>query len=391
MVTMRIGIDGASWTNARGYGRFTRELVGALSREDCRNSYTLFLDASIPRAALPPNVHCIPVSTRVIPTYAASADGYRSPQDLFAFCRAIASARLDVIFFPTVYTFVPVLRPRRIVVGVHDVIPERFPQYVFKSARARLFWMLKTQLALGQATRVLTVSEHARQGLVHYFYRIHKKIRVTSEAPAPAFRVISDRELIQRAFESVGLKPDSRALMYWGGITPHKNVEMLVRVFADLVQEERFADVKLLIVGDYENEVFYSEFPALRAQVEATCRDSVLFTGYVSDETAARLLNGVQACVLPSFEEGFGLPGIEAAACGAPLIATQASALPEVLGDAAIYIDPTQPTQLRAALERVLEDAALRHTLRTRGSERAQRLTWDSAARRVMQVFEELA
>ncbi|HZQ05000.1 MAG TPA: hypothetical protein VFD70_00355, partial [Anaerolineae bacterium] len=81
---MRIGIDGASWANGRGYGRFTRELVGALARQDQRNTYTLFLDSATPRAAVPPNIQTIPIATRASPSQAASADGYRSPRDLWA-------------------------------------------------------------------------------------------------------------------------------------------------------------------------------------------------------------------------------------------------------------------------------------------------------------------
>jgi len=195
---------------------------------------------------------------------------------------------------------------------------------------------------------------------------------------------------VRAAFERAGIAPDTRVIMYFGGITPHKNVQMLVAVFAELIHDARFADVRLVVAGDYAREVFYSEFPKLRAQVESACGDGVIFTGYVDDNTAACLLNGARVCVLPSFDEGFGLPGIEAAACGTPVIATRSSALPEWLGDAAIYIDPANPVELRAALECILQDAHLRRTMSEKGLERASRLTWDSAARRVAQVFEEL-
>lgn len=275
-------------------------------------------------------------------------------------------------------------------VGIPDVIAERFPQYVFNSPRARLFWNLKTRVAIWQATRILTVSEHARRGIQDYFHLPPEKIRVTHEAPAAAFHPITNRAKIHAAFERIGVAPAARVIMCLGGITPHKNVQMLVAVFADLIRDARFADMKLVVAGDYAREVFYSEFPQLRAQAKASCGDAVVFTGYVDDETAAQLLNGSCVCVLPSFDEGFGLPGIEAAACGTPLIATQSSAMPELLGDAAIYIDPTKPAELRAALECVLQDADRRRTMSDKSIERASKLTWDSAARRVEQMFEEL-
>lgn len=386
---MRIGIDGATWENSRGYGRFTRELVRALVNLDPRNEYVLFVSPFVRGDSLPPNAQIVRVQTRIAPASAASADGYRSPRDMWAFTRAIATARLDLVFFPSVYSFVPVLQPRRVVVTVHDVIPERFPQHVFKNARARLFWTLKTQLAVAQATRVLTVSEHARQGIQKYFRLASKKIRVAPEAPAAAFHPILDRASVEAAYQRVGLSPDARVLVYLGGLSPHKNLQMLIQVFAELVRVERFSDLKLVVIGDYERDVFYSHYPVLRAQVDALSRASVIFTGFLEDAIVVPLLNGAQACVLPSLDEGFGLPGIEAAACGTPVIATQSSGLPELLGDAAIYIDPYQPIELRAAIERVLEDVSLRASMGARGLERARRLTWDASAKRVLQVLED--
>ena len=128
----------------------------------------------------------------------------------------------------------------------------------------------------------------------------------------------------------------------------------------------------------------------LRAQVDALCPGAAIFVGHLDDADAACVLNGALACVLPSLDEGFGLPGIEAAACGTPLIATFQSAMPECLGDAALYIDPGSPAELRSALERVLQDEGLRHRMREKGIARAGLLTWESAAKRVMAVFDEL-
>lgn len=386
----RIGIDGGTWGNARGYGRFTRELVRALACVDERNRYCIFLDAQTPRNHVPSNLLIVPVATSQSPSRAASADGYRSPRDMLAFSRAIARAPLDVIFFPSVYTFVPVLRRMSVVVGVHDVIAERFPQFVFQSARAKLFWNIKTRLAVRQATRVLTVSEHARQGVQEHFHLAPDKLRVTHEAAAAAFRPITDRHAIDAMLARVGLAPDARYVIYFGGLTPHKNVQMLVYVFADVIREPAFADVKLVLAGDFQRDVYLSAYSQLRAQVNVNCPMAVIFTGHVDDDEAALLLNGALVSVLPSLDEGFGLPGIEAAACGTPLIATRHSAMPAVLGDAALYIDPSGPTELRTALVRVLEDEALRHTMGERGLERVRQLTWESAARRVIDVFEEL-
>jgi glycosyltransferase involved in cell wall biosynthesis len=150
-------------------------------------------------------------------------------------------------------------------------------------------------------------------------------------------------------------------------------------------------DLRLLIAGDHTGDVFHSGYAALRSHLDRHQTTEVCFTGPVPDRTLAGLMRLAQALVLPSLDEGFGLPGIEAAACGAAVVATRHSALPEVLGDAAVYFDPYEPGGLRRAIEPVLQDAALRAALGARASERAGRLSWTAAARSLLAAFDELA
>lgn len=388
---MRIGIDGATWGNRRGYGRFTRELAAALAARQDGHHYTLFMDRFTPQAGVPGNVSVQVVATGRAPVQAASADGYRSPGDMWAFSRAMAQAPLDVLFFPSVYSFVPVLRRMPVLVCIHDVIPERFPHLVFKNRRARLFWMLKTRLAAHQAGLVLTVSDHAKRGLQALYGLPAEKIRTTTEAPSPLFRPLVERDVLAAMLDRLGLPPSSPLVLYFGGLSPHKNIALLVSAFAELVQAPNMADVRLVICGDYEREVFFSAYPALQAQVQSLAAGRVFFTGYVDDETAVQLMNAASVCVMPSLDEGFGLPGIEAAACGTPLIATANSAMPQLLGDAALYVDPRDQVALQAALQRVLGDEELRRTMSRRSLERVRSLSWTEAARRVAAVFDELA
>jgi glycosyltransferase involved in cell wall biosynthesis len=390
MKAKRIGIDGATWDNRRGYGRFTREIVRALLELDRPYTYALFLNRDTARDHIPAGLDVIEVPTAIRSSLAASADSYRTLGDMWAFTAAIARAPVDLLFFPSVYSFVPVM-PRHVplIVGIHDTIAEMFPRHIFNSARARLFWTLKTQLAVRQAARILTVSEHAKRRVQDHFGIPSEKIRVTHEAAASAFRRVSEPGAVAAALQRIGVAPGTRYIIYFGGLTPHKNVALLVETFAALSADVRFAGVKLILAGDYERDVYLTAYPALRAQVNVSCRDAVIFTGYVDDDMAACLLSGTLASVLPSLEEGFGLPGIEAAACGAPLIATRNSAMPEWLGDAALYIDPHSSSELRSALERVLSDEPLRRRMSATGMERARQLTWQSAAERVATVFDE--
>jgi glycosyltransferase involved in cell wall biosynthesis len=386
---MRIAVDAATWTNGRGYGRFVREILGAAARLEAGHRFVLVGDAG----SLPVSTDAFDVvhaDVRVPPGIAASVEGYRSLRDLAVMSRALVSASADCIFFPTVYTYVPVLTRTPVVVGIHDVIPERLPGHVFPTARSRRLWTAKVRAAVFQAARVMTVSRHAMAGIVDRLRVDPSRVRIVQEAPAAIFTKEADPAPGAAALRAAGQRGDARFLLYVGGLAPHKNLGALVHCVQALADRSAFADVILVIVGDYEHDVFYSAYPQLRAQAARGGDRRVVFTGRLDDEAVAGLMRLAQALVLPSLDEGFGLPGIEAAACGTAVVATRNSALPEVLGDAALYIDPRDEASLLSALERVLGDASLRASLGARGAERARLCTWDVAGRSLLDIFEEL-
>jgi glycosyltransferase involved in cell wall biosynthesis len=176
--------------------------------------------------------------------------------------------------------------------------------------------------------------------------------------------------------------------VYVGGFGPHKNLERLITAFAALQSE--FADVNLIMVGEYEREVFHSSFQKLKSIVqELGLANRVIFTGHLADDDLVTLLNLATVLVLPSLMEGFGLPAIEAAACGCPVIATKASPLPNLLGNGgALYVDPADQKDLEIALNRVLSCAELRGRLRESGLAAARQLTWEAAARQMINVIQ---
>jgi len=176
-----------------------------------------------------------------------------------------------------------------------------------------------------------------------------------------------------------------------GGFSPHKNLEALVAVFAKLASQEAFADVRLVMVGEYDKEVFHSYFGTIKRQVEGLgMADRVIFTGYLPDDELVVLLNLSTVLVLPSLMEGFGLPAIEAAACGCPVIATIASPLRPLLGDGGLYIDPAKREELEAELARVLESGQLRRRMREAGVTAVRGLTWEMAARHLIDLIQKV-
>ncbi len=387
---MRIGVDACCWSNRRGFGRFTRELLGALVAEG-GHDYVFFADrATADAATFPAGAEAVAVETSEVPTDAASAQGRRSLGDVWAMTRAVARHDLDLVFFPAVYSYVPVLNRARVVVTIHDVIADRHPEATFPNKRLLAFWKAKQRLALFQADRVLTVSEASKAALCDYFGLVPDRVGVATEAASDTFRPITPGPETAAVLARASVSPDERFVLAVGGISPHKNLGALVDAVAGLAETPATADVRLVLVGDHQGDAFHSDYARLAAQVEALgLGDRVVFTGFVPDADLAHWYNAAAVLAFPSLDEGFGLPAVEAMQCGTPVVASDRGSLPEVLGDAGRFFDPTDPDAICRALREVLEGEGVADAMRRRGIERARQFTWAEAARRTRRVFEE--
>lgn len=385
---MLIGVDATCWNNLRGYGRFTRSILGTLLVQDQINRYLFFADRQTIETlgtAFPSQAEVVPVDTKQAPAQAASAQGRRSILDLFQMTRQVSRHKLDVFFFPSVYTYFPLLNRSRQVLTIHDVIPEKFPKQVFPNPRLRRFWQMKMALAKRQAHLVLTVSEHSKQGIIQELKIKPARLRVIGEGVDPVFQPLTSLEGANVVLNRYGLQLEEPFLLYVGGISPHKNLERLLEAFAKLRWNG-----KLALVGDYQGDVFYSSYQPLSQKVtELGLAGRVIFTGFVPDNDLVYLYNLAQAVTLPSLDEGFGLPALEAAACGVPVISSQESSVREILGEAGTYFDAYQPENIKEALQMVLDNPALRQGCRESGLQRAQTFTWSRAAIQLRAVLEE--
>ena len=387
---MRIGIDATSWSNRRGYGRYTRALTTAVLELDKRNEYTLFVDCESNEFPLPSGAQVCKIATQVPATKAASADSRRSVGDLWTVASAMRRARVDLIYFPTDYTYVPFFIGAPRLVTIHDAIAELFPAMVFPSLRSKIFYRAKVKSGVHQARLLITVSEFARRQLTEKLKIPQARLRVVCEAADPIFQP-STAISSTTALERWGVPPEARCLIYVGGFSPHKNLSMLLDVVRELIAHDGFRDVRLLLVGDYTGDSFYSCYSQLRNQVRTTgMEEHVLFTGRVEDEELRALLNRSCALVLPSLCEGFGLPAVEAAACGTAVLATTESPIPELLGEGAISIHPADREDWLRAIERVLTDAPLRQRMSEAALAAARRLSWKNSARQLLSVFDEV-
>src|SRR5262249_28925708 len=280
-------------------------------------------------------------------------------------------------------SYVPVFTRARKIIVIHDVIADTYPQLTLPSATARMLWKAKVAAGLRQADAIVTVSDFSRDGIVQRFGIQPERIAVVGEASDPVFRRLPDASLTTH-LRDLGVPEAGRLVVYVGGFSPHKNLEPLVDAVAALASRPGFEDIRLVMVGEHKREVFHSYFDVVARRVAAAgLTNRTIFTGYLADEDVVVLLNRSAVLALPSLIEGFGLPAVEAAACGCRVVATTSSPLPGLLGDGAICVDAREPSSLAAALEHVLGSEPLRASMRKAGLDAASRLTWEAAARQM--------
>ncbi len=394
MTGLRIGVDGGCWLNRRGYGRYTRSLLLALARRKDDDQYVIFVDRETAQTSdLPGRFQKVVVPTSQSPARAASAARRRSLPDLWRMSWVAARSAVDVLFFPSVYTFFPLLRPIPTVVTIHDVIAEHHPSLVFARRRLALFWRLKLALAIRQASVILTVSDHARHGIIEHFRLRPDRVRTILEAPDRMFRRVEAARDPSELLPACRLPRDgARYLLYVGGLSPHKNLPVLLDAFRRLLGEGEFQDLRLLLVGDYQGDVFYSAYESLRALARRhDLEDRVSFIGYVTDDVLVQLYNRAELLVLPSLEEGFGLPAFEAAACGTPVVISSIGPAAGLLGSAAWAFPPHDVVALTQGLRDLLRDPARRRVMGEAGRERARAFSWEQAADQAHAVFHEVS
>jgi glycosyltransferase involved in cell wall biosynthesis len=316
-----------------GIGTYIRELLHALTALGGDDTYIAFA----PRRhahLLPPGVELIEVDA---PHY--------SIRELVTIGRAIDRAKIDLFHAPH---YVVPFTSTPFVVTVHDLIHLRHPNPL-----ARTYARQMIGRAVRRSRRVLTVSETVKGEIVATFGCSDDHVVVTPNG-------------VTAPFTAEGNAAEGRYFLYAGNDKPHKNVDLLVDAFA------RISGASLVLTG--------APFERFRD------RDGVIISGFVKDEELAALYRGALALVMPSREEGFGLPALEAMACGTAVITSNAPALVEITGDAALHVDATIDA-LADAMQRVASDSVLRGDLARRGIERARFFTWTRCAERTRDAF----
>jgi glycosyltransferase involved in cell wall biosynthesis len=379
---MRVGIDATAWANRRGFGRFTRNSVRRLVALDKDIDWILYTSGGVNGDPLPPGAEVRALGSSRGPR---SAERSRRLGALLDSGWEVSRERLDAFLFPSVYSYFPVVGVPT-VVGVHDLIADEFPHLTLPTRRSRTMWRLKETAAVRRAARVFTVSVASRSAVAARFGIPSSRLTVVPEAPDPAFHR-RDPESRRVALEPLGLN-DGDYLLYAGGISPHKDVETLLEAYSRLGN----GAPPLVIVGDLDDDTYMSAGASIRERIaELRLQERVLLPGYVADDALACLYSGALAVVNTSLAEGFGLPAVEAAACGAPLVLSDLAPHRETLDCAALFFEPGDRGGLHSKLERVLADSELRREMGRTAARSVGRLTWDATAAKLRSVVTEAA
>ncbi len=387
---MRLGIDVSCWVNRRGFGRFTRALVPAVIAEGTAHDWVLVADADSARSAdLPADAELCTVPLDEAPATAASAQGSRRLRDMARMSRAARRARCDAFFFPATYSYVPVVGVPTVVV-VHDATAERRPALILADRKARAFWALKQQVAVRRASAVVTVSEAARDEILDALPVRADRLHVIREAPDPVFAPRS-ASAGAPVLERFGVHPGQPYLVYVGGISPHKNVGLLVDAFAEVARAH--PDARLLVVGDDRDDPFLSSAASVRQRIEdSPAHGRITLTGFVPDNDLVALYGGAVATVLPSLGEGFGLTAAESAACGTPVVAAAVGGLRTIVahGGTGFLVDGRDPAVFAHYTEEILDSPRLAGELSTAAAHRAGGYTWSTTAGRLRRLHTDL-
>lgn len=367
---MRIAID-ARKLHDFGIGTYVRNLIRELARQDTDDEYAVLCfgeDAGFVETLGP----------RFSP-FVERAGNY-SVREQFSIPLTLRHTRAELFHAPH-YVVSPLVR-LPYVVTIHDCIHLRFPQYL-PNRRAHLYARVMMRTSARRARRILTVSQASRDDIVRFLRVPADKVEVIPNALDASLTGAAKPEEVARVRERYQL--EGRVILYAGNIKPHKNVERLIEAFSRLRQRGR-EDVRLVIIGDE-----LSKYPGLRRLVHRhQLHKYVRFLGFVPDATLKALYQLAALFVFPSLYEGFGLPPLEAMALGTPVVVSNVSSLPEVVGDAALLFDPADPDAIADAMDRALSDEALRADMIKRGFARVAAFSWADSAARTREVYRQV-
>jgi glycosyltransferase involved in cell wall biosynthesis len=374
---MKVAIDTRRISDF-GVGTYIRNVVRTLGRLDQNNQYVLIGPSNrlVEFGNLPANFEAIDYPHQD-----------NTARNFFEYQSLIRRFECDLVHVPHLF-FSPQYIPCRYVVTVHDLLEHLYPADNNSFQRTLRFYL--TRRVLRRAGRVLAVSNSTKNDVTRMFQVPDEKVDVVYNAIDERFKLghatDAERQMIAERYQV-----NYPFLLYAGSVKPHKNILRVIEAFSalkgELEKEDKFPDLKLIIIGDE-----LSQHPDLRRTVvKSGMTNDVRFLGFVPIDVLRIFYDAAKVFVFPSLYEGFGLPPLEAMSHGTPVVTSNTSSIPEVVGNAAVLVNPENVFDIMRALHRVLLDQALRERLKQRGYEQAQRFSWELSVQRILQIYQDVA
>ncbi|MCC6643850.1 glycosyltransferase family 4 protein [Candidatus Peregrinibacteria bacterium] len=370
--TFTIGIDCRMYSpNFTGIGRYVYELVQNLQKIDTQNHYVLFFnDPEYSEfEAANPNFKKVLVSSK-----------YYSIQEQTRFLKFLNRYKLDLMHFTHFNS--PILYRRPSIVTIHDLTLHFFPGKKMTKPWHRLAYRLTAGSSIRKAKRVIAVSRSTAKDLQEVMATPLKKVQIIYEGVGPEFHQIIDQNSLMATRQKYHLP--GRFLLYTGNWRNHKNILGLIEAFRLLKINPVNADLQLVITGKKDNP--YAE-EILAAAGNLISTNQIILPGLVPDHELINLMNLTTVYVFPSFYEGFGLPPLEAMACGTPVACSNTSCLPEICGKNVLYFNPYHPTEIAQTVQALLSDDKLRQSLIESGLQYVKKFSWEKMAQETYQLY----
>jgi Glycosyltransferase len=355
------------WSHGTGIGNYTFSMIEKFHELDKENQYTFLWPDENPVPYIPFRSH--------YSFYSLPKDDEREAIEIPLW---LSMEKADLFHLPQNGFRIPDAKNCKIIVTIHDLIPYFLPEMVRPSFLKR--FTREMPEIVERADHILTVSEFSKQDIINIFNAPPEKISVVYSAPTAAYQPLPRTPIQQYLAEKYGLgKP---YILYAGGLNPRKNVAELIYAYSKIHRElPQFQ--QLIILGGESKHADQLKLLVRALDLEG----NVVFPGFIQSSDLPLFYNGADLFVYPSLYEGFGLPPIEAMACGTPVITSNVSSIPEIVSDAAIQVKPTDTLQLAEAILKVLNDPKLHHTLVEKGLQHSKKYHWRQNAARILETY----
>jgi glycosyltransferase involved in cell wall biosynthesis len=377
---MRIGIDARVIRKYPGLGRVCYNLIKEIAIIDKRNEYIIFgKHPSLNFLEGHRNFRYTDIDFPVL-----------SARTLFLLQRIIKREGVELFYSP--FQVTTIFPPCPMVITVHDMMdlfyPDAFSHHPFYINYAlRTYFRFVIPKSIRNATMITSVSESTKRDILKYFHVPEDKVEVIHNGVEEKFSPVKDEHLLTMVKEKYNL-PD-RFVLYLGSTKPYKNLDGTLEAFSKLKKKNINSNNHIyLVIGGLRH---FSSSDLEKKLRELGIENDFLNIGYISEEDLPSVYSRAEVFLFPSIWEGFGLPALEAMACGTPVVTSNTSSLPEVVGEAGIMVDPKDTTSIAEALYRILNNRAIRKELSGKGIKEAKKFSWRMAAEKLLKVFSAVA